>query len=82
MTVPCVSVHEVVKHYRLGTGLVQALQGISLEVADAEFVALCGASGSGKTTVLNLIGCLGQPTPGRSRWPVPQEPHRHEDRHD
>lgn len=64
MTTPCVSVHEVVKTYRLGTVLVPALQGISLEVADAEFVALCGTSGSGKTTLLNIIGCLDQPTSG------------------
>ncbi len=40
MTTPCVSVHEVVKTYRLGTSLVPALQGISLEVADAEFTVL------------------------------------------
>lgn len=61
---PCVSVRDVVKHYRLGNVIVPALQGVSLEVGEAEFVALCGTSGSGKTTLLNLIGCLDRPTSG------------------
>ena len=59
-----VQVHEVSKNYTLGTFVVHALRGISLDVEAGEFLAIAGPSGSGKTTLLNLIGCVDTPTGG------------------
>lgn len=53
---------DVVKHYE--GGLVQALRGVSLEVARGEAIAITGPSGSGKTTLLHLLGALDLPTQG------------------
>ena len=54
------------KTYCLGEGVeIPALRGISLGVGDGEFVAIMGASGSGKSTFMNLLGCLDIPTSGR-----------------
>lgn len=59
-----IKVNNVTKTYTLGKTFVNALNGINLEIKDAEFVSLAGASGSGKSTMLNLIGCLDKPTKG------------------
>src|SRR5207237_1741808 len=58
---------EVWKVYRLGDVDVRALRGVSLDVRAGEFLAIIGASGSGKSTCMNLIGCLDQPTRGTYR---------------
>ena len=54
----------VSKHYQVGSVTVTALDNIDLHIEDGEFVVILGASGSGKTTMLNLIGALDKPTSG------------------
>ncbi|MBC5824370.1 MAG: ABC transporter ATP-binding protein [Candidatus Eremiobacteraeota bacterium] len=55
---------DVWKSYRTAAADVQALRGVSFEVAPGQFVALTGASGSGKSTLLNLLACVDVPTSG------------------
>jgi putative ABC transport system ATP-binding protein len=52
------------RHYRMGETLIRAVDGVTLEVRAGEFVALLGSSGSGKSSVLNLIAGLDRPTLG------------------
>lgn len=54
----------LVKEYVMGGGRVRALDGVSLDIAEGEFVAIMGASGSGKSTFMNLLGCLDSPSAG------------------
>jgi len=57
-------IEHLTKNYLLGDIEVHALRGITLEVRAGEFVAIMGASGSGKSTFMNIIGCLDTPTKG------------------
>ena len=62
---PVIRVEDVHKYYDLGENKVHALRGVSVEIAPGEFVAIMGASGSGKSTFMNLLGCLDKPSSGR-----------------
>ncbi|MGH2460450.1 MAG: ABC transporter ATP-binding protein [Chloroflexota bacterium] len=61
---PSIRVERLAKDYHLGDNIVHALRGVTLDVFPGEFVAVMGASGSGKSTFMNLIGCLDRPTSG------------------
>ena len=60
-----IRVEEIHKYYELGETRVHALRGVSLEIQPGEFVAVMGASGSGKSTFMNILGCLDRPSSGR-----------------
>ena len=66
-SVPVVEVREVRKTYQLGETEVHALRGISVNIGAGDFVAIMGASGSGKSTFMNILGCLDGPTSGQYR---------------
>jgi putative ABC transport system ATP-binding protein len=52
------------RRYVMGSGVVNALDGIDLEVPENQYLAIMGSSGSGKSTIMNIIGCLDRPTDG------------------
>jgi putative ABC transport system ATP-binding protein len=60
-----IRVEDVHKYYDLGETKVHALRGVNLTIEPGEFVAIMGSSGSGKSTFMNLVGCLDKPTSGR-----------------
>jgi putative ABC transport system ATP-binding protein len=62
---PVIRVVDAHKYYDLGETRVHALRGVSVDIAAGEFVAIMGASGSGKSTFMNIIGCLDKPTSGQ-----------------
>jgi ABC-type lipoprotein export system ATPase subunit len=61
---PAIHAEQLCRHYRMGETLIRAVDGVTLSVNAGEFVALLGSSGSGKSSVLNLIAGLDRPTSG------------------
>lgn len=59
-----IQTNQLVKEYVMGSTTVHALRGVSIAIDEGEFVAIMGSSGSGKSTFMNLIGCLDTPTSG------------------
>lgn len=64
---PLIEVRGLSKSYVMGSNTVGALRSVSLTIGEGEFVAIMGASGSGKSTFMNLLGCLDTPTAGEYR---------------
>jgi putative ABC transport system ATP-binding protein len=60
-----VRMEAITRHYRVGTQVIAALDGVSFEVPQGQFTAIVGPSGSGKSTLLNMLGCLDRPDSGR-----------------
>jgi len=70
---PLIAVHDLTKRYEIGSAaqrlagqsqIVHALRGVTLQIARGDFVAVMGASGSGKSTFMNILGCLDRPSSG------------------
>ena len=65
---PLIELRSVTKIYGVGSASMQALRGVNLQIRRGEFVAVMGASGSGKSTCMNILGCLDTPTSGEYRF--------------
>lgn len=61
---PLIELRRLTKYYKMGDSVVRALDGVDLTIDRGEFVAITGASGSGKSTMMHLLGCLDRPTSG------------------
>ena len=60
-----IQVSDLTRSYPMGSSVVHALKGVSLDIEDGEHVAVVGPSGSGKSTLLHILGCLDRPTSGQ-----------------
>lgn len=63
-TSPVIELKDVYRSYEMGDQVLNALDGVTLEIGRNEYVAIVGASGSGKSTMMNIIGCLDRATKG------------------
>jgi putative ABC transport system ATP-binding protein len=64
MSEPLIALRGITKRFGQGAAAFQALKGVDLDIAPGDFVAIMGASGSGKSTTMNILGCLDVPTSG------------------
>ena len=64
MDLPLISLRGITKRFGEGPAAFQALKGVDLDIVTGDFVAIMGASGSGKSTTMNILGCLDVPTSG------------------
>jgi putative ABC transport system ATP-binding protein len=72
---PVIQMENLQKRYQIGDQEIQALSGVSLSIESGDFVAIMGPSGSGKSSMMNMIGCLDKPTTGEfylDGYPVSQ----------
>jgi putative ABC transport system ATP-binding protein len=60
-----IDIEDIKKYYKVGSVVVKALEGVSLQIYENEYVAIMGPSGSGKSTLMNILGCLDTPTSGK-----------------
>ncbi|MGD8245171.1 MAG: ABC transporter ATP-binding protein [Anaerolineae bacterium] len=79
METPVIELRDICKVYQMGEVEVHALRGASLKVAKGEILAIMGPSGSGKSTMMNIIGCLDQPTQGAFLLEGQDVSHLHDD---
>lgn len=63
-----IELDNIIKTYEVGAEKVNAVRGISLQIAENEYLAIMGPSGSGKSTLMNILGCLDTPTSGVYRF--------------
>src|SRR5689334_20566958 len=68
MTEPLIQLRGITKVFGTGINAFQALKGVDLDIEQGEFVAVMGASGGGKSTTMNILGCLDTPTSGTYRF--------------
>ena len=61
---PILSVQNLRRDFKMGDEIVHALRGVSFDIYPGEFVTIMGTSGSGKSTMLNILGCMDRPTSG------------------
>ena len=62
---PILSIQNIRRDFRMGDETVHALRGVSFDIYPGEFVTIMGTSGSGKSTMLNILGCMDKPTSGQ-----------------
>lgn len=62
---PILSIQNIRRDFKMGDETVHALRGVSFDIYPGEFVTIMGTSGSGKSTMLNILGCMDRPTSGR-----------------
>ena len=65
MSYPIIHAKNLTKHYKVGTTIVRALDGLEIDIDTGSYIALMGPSGSGKSTLMNILGCLDTPTSGK-----------------